>query len=293
MSDKPIKVAVLGASGRMGQAIIREVYARRSFTIRIGAEPEPATKAAEKIRAARRNFSVSGALVSDENTALGRDVGGLVHMEIGVEFTADASQALIGADVAIDVATPGATDALLEACVGQGVPLVIGTTGLDDEQLAKVEAASEQIPALLAANFTKGICVLAAVLEQVVEVLGPDWDAEISESHHRGKKDVPSGTALALGEQIAAGRGRKLADLVSYRSPETGQAKAGQIGMHSIRAGDMAGEHRILLSGMGEQLELLHRATDRAAFARGALAAAAWLAGRKAGLYGMADVFGL
>lgn len=268
MSDRVINVAVLGASGRMGQAI---VGAMRNV--------EP--------------LNLSGALASMGNAELGKDAGLSQQLVTGIELTADTRQALDGADVAIDVSLPGATEQLLKACVAASCPLVIGTTGLSDEQKSQIDQASDSIPILPAANFSKGICVLAALLEQVVTVLGPDWDVEITESHHRGKRDAPSGTALALGEQIAAARGRNLADLISYRSADSEPAGGGFIGMRSIREGDTAGEHRIEFCGKGEKLELLHRANDQEAFARGALAAALWLAGREPGLYGMADVFEL
>jgi 4-hydroxy-tetrahydrodipicolinate reductase len=201
-------------------------------------------------------------------------------------------------DVLIDFSSPSALPATLEAALDGGCALVIGTTGLDAQAHAAIDAAARSIAVLQAANTSLGVTLLARLVEQAARALGPEWDIEIAELHHRMKVDAPSGTALALGEAAARGRG---IDLASHRvggrggniGGITGARIEGQIGFASLRGGSAAGDHMVLLAGEGERIELWHRAEDRAIFARGALKAAQWLAGKPAGRYTMADVLGL
>lgn len=193
-------------------------------------------------------------------------------------------------DVVIDFSTPAGFDAALAHCEARGVALVCGTTGLDAAQHARLDAAGSTIPVLYAANFSLGVAVLARALRDAAAAL-PDWDLEIVESHHARKVDAPSGTALALGRAAAAARGQDFdAVAVLSREGQVGARRAGTIGFASIRAGDIVGEHTAILASAGERIELAHRATDRMIFARGALAAAAWLAGKPPGVYSLDDV---
>jgi 4-hydroxy-tetrahydrodipicolinate reductase len=193
-------------------------------------------------------------------------------------------------DVVIDFSAPAGFDAALAHCVAHRVALVSGTTGLDAEQHAALTEASRAIPVLHAANFSLGVAVLTRVLREAAAAL-PDWDLEILEAHHARKVDAPSGTALALGRAAAEARNRKLDDVaVLSREGQVGARTAGAIGFATIRAGDIVGEHTAMLATSGERLELSHRATDRGIFARGAIAAAAWLAGKPAGTYSLDDV---
>lgn len=195
-------------------------------------------------------------------------------------------------DVVIDFSTPAGFDAALAHCVARGVALVSGTTGLDAAQRSAAHAASGRIPLLHAANFSLGVAVLTRVLCAAAAAL-PDWDLEIMEAHHARKLDAPSGTALALGRAAAAARGVAFEGVaVLPRAGATGARAPGSIGFSSIRAADIVGEHTALLASTGERLELTHRATDRAIFARGALAAAAWLVGKPAGAYSLDNVLG-
>jgi 4-hydroxy-tetrahydrodipicolinate reductase len=193
-------------------------------------------------------------------------------------------------DVVIDFSTPDGFDAALTHCDLHGVALVSGTTGLDAAQRQRLEAAAASIPVLHAANFSLGVAVLTRLVREAAAAL-PSWDAEIIEAHHARKVDAPSGTALALGRAVADARGFDFNGVaVLSREGQAGARAADAIGFASIRAGDIVGEHTVLLAAAGERLELTHRATDRTIFARGALAAAAWLAGKPASAYALNDV---
>lgn len=200
------------------------------------------------------------------------------------------------ADVVVDFSSPELLGRLLEMHGDgwEGTALVVGTTGLPPEVQAQIDALAERAPVLVAANFSVGVNLLVALAEQAASVLGDDYDVEVVESHHRRKVDAPSGTALALGEALARGRGVALDDVrVDGRSGRPGERPRGEIGFHALRGGDIVGEHRVLLIGEREQVELGHVARDRALFAEGALRAARWVAGRAAGTYTMQDVLGL
>lgn len=188
----------------------------------------------------------------------------------------------------IDFTAPDATLSHLDAAVHHARPMVIGTTGLDYGHEEKIRAASAHIPIVYAANMSIGITLLLALVEQAAAKLGHGWDIEIHETHHRNKVDSPSGTALALGKSAQSGRGE-----ASFVHNRAGARKAGDIGFAVSRGGDVVGEHMVMFYGMGERVELGHRATDRTLFARGALQAALWLSGKPAGLYSMRDVLSL
>lgn len=201
---------------------------------------------------------------------------------------ADASEVLV------DFSAPFALDANLHAAVGAGIPIVIGTTGLEAAHHAAIDSAAGAVAVLQTGNTSLGVTVLAHLVREAAARLGDDWDIEIVEMHHRMKVDAPSGTALLLGEAAAAGRGVTLADhRESGREGQTGARARGAIGFAALRGGTVAGEHSVILAGEQERLTLSHSAESRAIFARGAVKAAEWLIGRAPGRYGMDDVLGL
>jgi 4-hydroxy-tetrahydrodipicolinate reductase len=203
----------------------------------------------------------------------------------------DPAAALRGADVAIEFALPHATAANLAACVAAKRPIVIGTTGHDDAQRAQIVAAARAIAIVQAPNMSLGVNLLLKLVELTAGKLDAGYDIEVFEAHHRNKKDAPSGTALALGAAAASGRGVKLSDVAEYARHGTGAGRArGAIGFSVFRGGDVVGDHTVTFAGAGERIELTHRASDRMAFARGAVLAARWLVGRPPGLYSMQDV---
>jgi 4-hydroxy-tetrahydrodipicolinate reductase len=203
----------------------------------------------------------------------------------------DPAAALRGADVAIEFALPQATAANLAACVAAKRPLVIGTTGHDDAQRAQITAAAREIAIVMAPNMSLGVNLLLKLVELTAGKLDASYDIEVFEAHHRNKKDAPSGTALALGAAAASGRGVELSEVAEHARHGTGAGRArGAIGFSVFRGGDVVGDHTVTFAGAGERVELTHRASDRMAFARGAVQAARWLAGRPPGLYSMQDV---
>jgi len=273
------RVTVLGAGGRMGTALIRLIVA--------GGEHQ-----------------LVGALVEAGDPAVGRDAGQLAGLEpLGVLTTDKLAVALQGVgsgsapgcEVAIDFTAPVATTRHAEGCAAGGHALVVGTTGLGAGEVSALQAAARRVPVIYARNMSLGVTVLTELVRQAALLLGPGFDVEIIEAHHRDKKDSPSGTALQLGEAVALVRGQQLADVavLARPGPASTTRTAEAIGFSSIRAGAIVGDHSVLLAGAEELLELTHRATDRALFARGALRAATWLQGKPAGLYSLRDVLGL
>lgn len=269
MSD-PIRIAVLGASGRMGRAIAR--------------------LALDDAR-----FELVGAWVRPGSEAEGMDVGELAgHRRCGLEASADLARQVNDAAVVIDFTRPATAVEAAEICAGQGKGLVSGTTGFSAVERATLEQAATRIPLVWAPNMSVGVNLLLRALEEVAQRLGDDYDAEIVEAHHRHKVDAPSGTALALGGVLARARKAELAELMDCgRRGNTGERVAGRIGMHSLRGGEIVGEHEVRLIAAGEEIRLGHTAFSRDAFAAGALRAAFWLHGREPGLYGMSDVLGM
>lgn len=264
------RVAVLGANGRMGGAVIRLVAGNPGLTL-------------------------AGALTESGHATVGRDAGSVAGLDpLGVLITDQLDAALGQCDVAIDFSAAAATASHAAACAARGCALVVGTTGLGDAEMAALESASRKVPVLYSRNMSLGVTVLTELVRQATQMLGPDFDVEIVEAHHRAKKDAPSGTALQLGEAAAAARGVGLEDVgVLGRSGLSPGRPAGAIGFAAVRGGAIVGDHTVLLAGDEELLELHHRATDRALFARGAVRAAQWLAGRPAGRYTMRQVLGL
>jgi 4-hydroxy-tetrahydrodipicolinate reductase len=244
------------------------------------------------VREAPSAWQLGGALASRKSGHLGRDAA-LEGPATGVRITAEPRAALGDAAVAVDFSLPQGLAEHADACLERRAALLIGATGFDAATRGKLESAARTIPVLIAPNTSLGVAVMTHLLEVAARALGSGYEAEISELHHRGKRDAPSGTALAWGAAIARARGADLEQLAVFdRRGSTGTRVPGSIGFTSLRAGDVVGEHTALLAADGERLELTHRAQDRMVFARGALAAAAWLAGRPAGLYGMQNVLG-
>jgi 4-hydroxy-tetrahydrodipicolinate reductase len=244
------RAALIGVTGRMGRALVRAAAGFPGLTI-------------------------GAAVAAPDSAALGRDAGELAGAApLNVTVTADLRRALEAADVAIDFSVPGAAGANLAACRAARKPLLIGTTALAPELTGELEAAARDIALLVAANTSIAVTLLVELVRTAAAALPPDFDIDILEAHHRNKRDAPSGTALAL-RQAAR----------ESRSPAAGR----EIAISVLRVGDLIGEHTALFTGAGEQLALTHRASDRAIFARGALAAALWLASQPAGRYGMRD----
>ncbi len=241
------------------------------------------------------DLKLTGAITEPGDRWLGRDAGELLGAgPLGVPVTDDRHQGLNGSQVAIDFTMPAATEANLRACAEVGTALVIGTTGLEQRQVKAMESAAHEIPIVYARNMSVGVNVFMELVARAAVALGDGYDVEIVETHHRNKVDAPSGTALALGERIAAARGRKLAEVAIHaRHGRTGPRVPGTIGFAVMRGGNVVGEHSVRFIGAEEQVEFVHEAQDRKTFARGALRAARWAAGRAPGLYSMADVLGL
>ena len=264
------RIAVLGCSGRMGRMLVREIGAAEGCAVAAATE-----------------------LPGDE--AVGRDAGAVAGLDpLGVTVVADTGAAAAASDVLVDFTVPAAAAGHAAAAADAGTALVIGTTGLEPAQTAALEAAAERAPVVYAPNMSLGVNLLFAVTEQVARALAGDWDIEIVEMHHRYKADAPSGTALGFGRAAARGRGVEL-DAVADRGRDgVGRGrKSGDIGFAVLRGGDVAGEHTVVFATESERVELTHKAGSRAIFARGAVRAARWAAGRAPGLYDMADVLGL
>ena len=258
-----VKVAVAGASGRMGQMLI------------------------DAVRAAP-DLALAAALDVEGSPALGREVAP------GVAIRADLHAALAGCDVLIDFTRPEGTMAHVAACRELGVKLVVGTTGLSPEQKAALGAAAQHIGIVFAPNMSVGVNVVLKLLERAAATLGDAYDVEVVEAHHRHKVDAPSGTALAMGEAVAKALGRDLKTHgVFAREGHTGERKAGSIGFATVRGGDIVGEHTVLFCGSGERVEISHKSSSRANYAEGSVRAARFLAQRGPGLYGMNEVLGL
>ena len=269
MSNQP-GLVVTGASGRMGQTLIR--LAQASDKLRLVACVERAG-----------------------HPWIGRDVGeAMGGSPAGVKVTDDALEAFAKAQAVVDFTSPSATVEFAALAAQARAVHVIGTTGLEAEHLAKIAAAARHAPIIRAGNMSLGVNLLTRLTQKVAAALDADWDIEIVEAHHRMKVDAPSGTALMLGQAAAEGRGVSLDDTrVSGRDGITGARAKGSIGFSAIRGGDIVGEHDVIFAGEGERIILRHMATDRAIFARGALRAALWGQGQKPGQYDMMDVLGI
>jgi 4-hydroxy-tetrahydrodipicolinate reductase len=263
-----MKLAIAGASGRMGRMLIEAALA----------EPDA---------------TVAAALDRSDSPDLGRDCGEFLGRPTGTRVTSDLG-AIAGCDVLIDFTRPEATLKHVDACVAAGVGVVVGTTGFDDAGKAAIRRAAERIAIVFAPNMSVGVNATFKLLELAARVLDQGYDIEIVEAHHRHKVDAPSGTALKMGETIAAAQGRKLADVAVYaHEGHTGERKAGTIGFATVRGGDIVGDHTVLFAGTGERIEITHRSSSRMTYATGSMRAARFLVGRKSGLFDMFDVLGL
>jgi len=222
------------------------------------------------------------------NGRMGKAIAAAAAETDGFEIVAD------GGDVLVDFSAADALGASLDKAVAAGIPILVGTTGLGEDADKRIAEAAKSVAVLRAANTSVGVAVLSDLVERAAKALGPDWDIEIVEMHHRMKVDAPSGTALLLGEAAAKGRGVSLREHeIRARDGHTGSRADGAIGFASLRGGTVVGDHTVTLAGPYERIELTHRAEDRMIFARGALAAARWGQGKKPGLYAMSDVLGL
>jgi 4-hydroxy-tetrahydrodipicolinate reductase len=240
------------------------------------------------------DLRLHAALERHDSPFLGRDAGELVGAPCGVKITEHCEEALRGAQVLIDFTRPEGTLAHLDHCRGLGVKMVIGTTGLSAEQKARVSEAARDIAILFAPNMSVGVTLVLKLLETAAQVLRDGYDIEIIEAHHRHKVDAPSGTALRMGEVIAQTLGRNLSEVAVYgREGVTGERRSSTIGFATVRGGDIVGDHTALFAGIGERVEITHRAGSRATFALGALRAARFLEHKERGLFDMQDVLGL
>ena len=239
------------------------------------------------------SFTLSGAVASAGSRRLGQDAAG-EGAPTGVLITSDSALGIQGASVAVDFSLGSGVAEHALACAAAGVPILVGATGLDPADREVLTRAAQDIAVLIAPNTSVGVSVAARLVAMAAAGLGPSYDVEIFEAHHRLKRDAPSGTALALGESVAGVRGRRLQDVAVYdRTGQDAPRIPGSIGFSCLRAGDIVGEHTVTFAAAGERIEITHRATDRMTFARGALRAAEWLVGRPAGLYDMQNVLGL
>jgi 4-hydroxy-tetrahydrodipicolinate reductase len=249
-----------------------------------------------KVLVEDKGATLVSAIDRSGHSALGQDAGVLagLHEPIGVALTSSLESALERAEVVIDFSLPDAARSLFQACAVRRVAAVVGTTGLDAASRNALDALCKVAAVVVAPNFSVGVNVLWALAAQAVRMLGPDFDIEIVEMHHRHKLDAPSGTAVRLTEVVAQARGIDPAAAVrSGRSGQVGARKSDEIGVHALRGGDVVGDHTLVLAGSGEQIELTHRAHSREIFALGAVRAAHFVVGRPPGLYEMADVLGV
>lgn len=267
MSAAP-RIGVLGAGGRMGRILIQAVK--------------------------EAGFQLAAAVERPESSLVGADAGELAGIgNVGVKVVGDLKDVLKDCDVVIDFTAPEATQQHLKLCREAGVAIVIGTTGMNDEQKAFLDASATETPVVYAANYSVGVNVSIKLLELASKVFGDTVDIEVIEAHHRHKVDAPSGTALMMGEAIADTLGRDLKKVAVYsREGHTGARDRQSIGFQTIRGGDIVGEHTAMFIGEGERVEITHKATNRMNFASGAVRAAAWVVGKDAKKYDMKDVLG-
>jgi 4-hydroxy-tetrahydrodipicolinate reductase len=240
-------------------------------------------------------LKLAGAFERKGHKDSGSDIGLIAGTgETGV-LLADGPDAIIDAvDLIIDFTSVESTKENLKIAAGRGKAMVVGTTGFTREDMKEVEAASRRIPCVMASNMSLGVNLLLKVLQDVARALGDDYDIEIVEAHHRMKKDAPSGTAMKMAQVLADAVDRNLDEVAVFaRKGIIGPRTKREIGIQTVRAGDIVGEHTVIFGGLGERIEITHKASSRDTFARGALKAALWLAGRPAGLYDMQDVLGL
>lgn len=269
MQNGKVKIVIAGCSGRMGHALLEAVLSDA-------------------------DASLYGALDRVGSPQIGRDAGEQFGKNTGVYVSDDANETLQDADVLIDFTRPEASMQYLALCELHHVKHVIGTTGFTVEQKTKITECSKKNAIVFAPNMSVGVTLLISLIEQAAKVLKDDYDIEVVEMHHRYKIDAPSGTALRLGEAAAKGLGQDLTECAIYaREGVTGEREAGKIGFATLRGGDVVGDHTVIFAGMGERVELTHKASSRATFAQGAVRAAKFLASKETGFYDMRDVLNL
>lgn len=266
------RIAIAGINGRMGKNLLTAVC-----------EAE--------------QLSLGAATARAGSAVLGRDAGSLLEsgaVELGVTIVDDLARVLDDFDILIDFTSPEATLKHLALCAAAGKKLVIGTTGFSDSQKQQVASAAEKTAIVFAPNMSVGVNLCFKLLETAASILGDDYDVEIIEAHHRHKKDAPSGTALKMGEVVAAALGRKLEDCAVYgREGLIGERDSKAIGFETIRAGDIVGDHTVMFAADGERVEITHKSSSRMTYAKGSVRAANWLRDRPTGLFDMLDVLDL
>ena len=268
-SSSPCRVAVAGASGRMGRMLIEALRASDDCVL-------------------------AGALDLPSSVAIGSDATAFLGVASGVAITADLRAGLKNADVLIDFTRPEGTLAHLAVCAELGVKAVIGTTGFTEAQKAEIAAHAQRTAIVMAPNMSVGVNVTLKLLEMAAKALSTGYDIEIIEAHHRHKVDAPSGTALKMGEVIAGALGRDLKDCAVYaREGVTGERDPSSIGFATIRGGDIVGDHTVLFAGTGERIEVTHKSSSRATYAQGSLRAVRFLRAHRTGMFDMFDVLGL
>ncbi|MFQ5596482.1 MAG: 4-hydroxy-tetrahydrodipicolinate reductase [Nitrospiria bacterium] len=265
-----MKIIVSGSAGRMGRAILESLY--QEDDLELGA-----------------------ALEKKGHPAIKKDVGTFIGIgNWGIAFSLYTKKTLLRGDVVVDFTYPQGTIKMVQESKAKQKPMVIGTTGFTREDHGKIEAAAKKIPIVLSPNMSVGVNVMFKLISDATQALGEAYDVEILEIHHRQKKDAPSGTAIRLGEVVAASRKTSLQQVGRFaRQGNIGVRNAGEIGLQSLRAGDVVGDHTVTFAGLGERIELTHRAHHRNNFARGALMAARWIVNQAPGLYDMMDVLNL
>ncbi|WP_416886506.1 4-hydroxy-tetrahydrodipicolinate reductase [Marinospirillum sp.] len=263
-----MKIAVMGVAGRMGRALVQAIGEQTDLTLSAG-------------------------LVEPNSSLVGVDLGELAGQgKLGLVAEADLTRADF--DLLIDFTSPEATLNHARFCAAQGKAMVIGTTGLNEQQKAELATLAEQIPVVFAPNMSVGVNLCFKLLEMAAQVLGDDYDVEIVEAHHRHKLDAPSGTALGMGEAVAGALGRNLKEVAVYgREGFTGARDRQTIGFATVRVGDVVGDHTVIFGNEGERIEITHKASSRMTFAKGAVRAALWLGQQPAGFYSMRDVLDL
>jgi 4-hydroxy-tetrahydrodipicolinate reductase len=265
-----VRIAVAGAAGRMGSRI---TALSREY-------PE---------------LRLTGAFEKKGHDAIGKDIGLVVGIgETGIRLSDSLEDIIDNVDVIIDFTTPGSTKEHVKVASKKGKAMVIGTTGFSKDDMREIEASIKNIPCVMSSNMSTGVNLLLRVLQDIARVLGDEYDIEIIEAHHRLKKDAPSGTALKMAQVIAGAINRDLDEVAVYaRKGLIGERSRKEIGIQTIRAGDIVGEHTVIFGGLGERIEITHKASSRDTFARGALRATLWISGKPAGLYDMQDVLRL
>jgi 4-hydroxy-tetrahydrodipicolinate reductase len=265
-----IKLTVCGAAGRMGSRIIALL---KDY-------PE---------------IKLVGAVESKDNPRLGNDAGVVAGIgQLGIKIVDDIEKVIDNTDIAVNFTNPEATIEHLKIVKEYKKSIVIGTTGFDNNQISLIQETSKEIPIVLSPNMSIGVNLLFKILKDVAKVLGDDYDVEIIEVHHRMKKDAPSGTAIKIAKVISEALGRNFDEVAVYaRKGIIGERTKKEIGIQTVRAGDIVGEHTVIFGGLGERIEIVHKASSRDTFARGALKAVLWLYGKPAGLYDMGDVLGI